>query len=260
LTELARPNTIGFGYHFGDQPFGRVMTSGTGAAAWVPIPTIARRTTTARLRASQFACTVTTMNFSRLTSSVGFAGCAASFVMALGVSASVAGPASASPLPAPETPATVSACPTAAPPNGGTPEWALPGTTGSVAVTGSTDETAPLVKVEAPFSAAETQVHTLQAGDGPVVANTATVSVCYMGVNGRDGTVFDSSYARGVPAQFSLNGVVPGFQKAIAGQKVGSTVAVAMAPADGYPDGQPSAGIQKGDSLIFAIKILGAST
>jgi len=56
-----------------------------------------------------------------------------------------------------------------------------------------------------------------------------------------------------------LGGVVAGFQKAIAGQKVGSTVAVAMTSADGYPDGQPSAGIEKGDTLIFAIKILGAS-
>jgi FKBP-type peptidyl-prolyl cis-trans isomerase len=105
----------------------------------------------------------------------------------------------------------------------------------------------------------QTQVHTLQAGDGPVVAGTANVSVCYMGVNGRDGSVFDSSYERGAPAEFQLNGVVPGFQKAIAGQKVGSTVAVAMTSADGYPDGQPSAGIQQGDTLIFAIKILGAS-
>jgi hypothetical protein len=32
-----------------------------------------------------------------------------------------------------------------------------------------------------------------------------------------------------------------------------------MASADGYPDGQPSAGILPGDSLVFAIKILGAS-
>ena len=145
-------------------------------------------------------------------------------------------------------------------PTGGTPEWSLPGATGSVAVTGSTDTTAPYVKVTAPFSVTETQVHTLKAGDGPVVADTATVSVCYMGVNGRDGSVFDSSYERGTPAEFPLDGVVPGFQKAIAGQKVGSTVAVAMDSADGYPAGQPSAGIQKGDSLVFAIKILDAPT
>ncbi len=159
-----------------------------------------------------------------------------------------------------ETATGASACPTAMPENGGTPEWSLPGTTGSIAVTGSTDTTAPHVNVDAPFSVTETQVHTLQAGDGPVVADTATVSVCYMGVNGRDGTVFDSSYARGAPVEFPLNGVVPGFQKAIAGQKVGSTVAVAVASADGYPDGQPSAGIQRGDTLIFAIKILDASS
>ena len=110
--------------------------------------------------------------------------------------------------------------------------------------------------MDTPFSVTQTQVHTLQAGDGPVVAPTATVSVCYMGVNGRDGSVFDSSYERGAPVEFPLTGVVPGFQKAIAGQRVGSTVAVAMVSADGYPDGQPRAGIRPGDSLIFAIKIL----
>ena len=113
-----------------------------------------------------------------------------------------------------------------------------------------------MVKVDSPVGVGETQVHTLTAGSGPVVAPTATVSVCYMGVDGRDGHVFDSSYERGTPVDFPLTGVVPGFQKAIAGQKVGSTVAVAMASADGYPDGQPSAGIQKGDTLVFAIKIL----
>ncbi|BBX45027.1 hypothetical protein GCM10009641_23810 [Mycobacterium cookii] len=107
---------------------------------------------------------------------------------------------------------------------------------------------------------AQTEVHTLRAGDGPVVAPTATVSVCYMGVDGRDGKVFDSSYQRGAAVDFPLDGVVPGFQKAIAGQKVGSTVGVAMSSADGYPDGEPRAGIQKGDSLVFAIKILSASS
>jgi peptidylprolyl isomerase len=156
-------------------------------------------------------------------------------------------------------PAAASTCPTAAPANGGTPEWTLPGATGSVAVTGSTDATAPNIKVDTPFSVTETQVQTLQPGDGPVVADTATVSVCYMGVNGRDGSVFDSSYERGAPEEFPLTGVVAGFQKAIAGQKVGSTVAVAMTSADGYAEGQPSAGILPGDTLVFAIKILNAS-
>lgn len=155
--------------------------------------------------------------------------------------------------------APASPCPTATPASTGEAEWTLSGTTGSVAVTGSTDTAAPRVDVTTPFSVSETQVHTLKAGDGPVVAGTASVSVCYMGVNGRDGSVFDSSYQRGAPANFSLDGVVPGFQKAIAGQKVGSTVAVAMTSADGYPQGQPRAGIQPGDTLVFAIKILDAT-
>jgi len=158
----------------------------------------------------------------------------------------------------PSAPA-ASECPTAAPDGQGTPEWTLKGTTGSVAVTGSTDTAAPLVKVDTPFSVSVTQVNTLTAGDGPVVAPTARVSVCYMGVDGRDGHVFDSSYERGAPVDFPLDGVVPGFQKAIAGQKVGSTVAVAMTSADGYPEGQPRAGIEPGDTLIFAIRILDAS-
>ena len=155
--------------------------------------------------------------------------------------------------------APVSGCPTAAPADGGAPEWTLSGTTGSVAITGSTATAAPAVTVTAPFSVSETQVKTLRAGDGPVVPATATVSVCYMGVDGRDGSVFDSSYERGAPVEFPLTGVVPGFQKAIAGQKVGSTVAVAMVSADGYPNGEPRAGILPGDSLIFAIKILGVT-
>ncbi len=153
-----------------------------------------------------------------------------------------------------------STCPTAAPQDSAAPEWTLSGATGSVEVTGSTDAAAPVINVNGPFSVTETQVKTLQPGEGPVVADNATVLVCYMGVNGRDGTVFDSSYERGAPVDFPLNGVVAGFQKAIAGQTVGSTVAVAMTSEDGYPNGQPAAGIEPGDSLIFAIKILDAAS
>lgn len=180
----------------------------------------------------------------RVYSSIVFAACAAATALML----AGAGTASAA-----------GSCPTAAPPAGGTPDWTLGGTTGSIAVVGPTDTTAPRVTVTTPFSVTQTQVHTLHAGDGPVVSSIAKVSVCYMGVNGRDGSVFDSSYERGAPVDFPLTGVVTGFQKAIAGQKVGSTVAVAMVPADGYPEGQPSAGIRPGDSLIFAIKILSAA-
>lgn len=204
------------------------------------------------------------MKPSRISSSVALLAGAASLVVTLaacGSDAESSSPSSSSIAPVVSSSATraASACPTAAPARDAAPEWTLPGTTGTVAVAGATDTTAPLVTVGAPFSVTETQVKTLKPGTGPVVADTATVNVCYMGVNGRDGTVFDSSYERGAPAEFPLDGVITGFKKAIAGQNVGSTVAVAMNPADGYPNGQPSAGIQKGDTLVFAIKILSAA-
>ena len=211
------------------------------------------------------------MNSYRVPSSVALMACAASLALTLSAcgsdteSTSADSTSSTSSVaevltpPIAETATESATCPTAAAPDTGTPEWTFSGGTGSIAVTGSTDSTAPVVTVDGPFSVAETQVQTLTAGDGPVVAPTATVSVCYMGVNGRDGSVFDNSYERGAPVDFPLDGVVPGFQKAISGQKVGSTVAVAMTSADGYPQGQPAAGIQPGDSLIFAIKILDAT-
>ncbi|MCV7269470.1 FKBP-type peptidyl-prolyl cis-trans isomerase [Mycobacterium doricum] len=212
------------------------------------------------------------MNFSGRSCSLALVGCAAALVTTLSgcgsdsddsaASTSAATTSFTADMPRPSAPlnsAAASTCPTAAPSSGGVPEWTLPGATGSVSVTGSTDAAAPTVEVQPPFSVTDTQVHTLKPGDGSVVADTAVVTVCYMGVNGRDGTVFDNSYERGEPVDFPLDGVVAGFQKAIAGQKVGSTVAVAMTSADGYPEGQPAAGIEPGDSLVFAIKILDAS-
>jgi FKBP-type peptidyl-prolyl cis-trans isomerase len=151
-------------------------------------------------------------------------------------------------------------CPSGAPQASASPAWQFDGATGSIAVTAPTENTAPGVEVTTPFSVDETTVQTLQPADGAIVADTATVTVCYLGVNGRDGSVFDSSYERGEPAEFPLDGVVPGFQKAIAGQNVGATVAVAMTSADGYPAGNPQAGIEQGDTLVFVIQILGAQS
>jgi hypothetical protein len=80
------------------------------------------------------------------------------------------------------------------------------------------------------------------------------------GVNGRDRSVFGSCYEWDTLADFPLGGVVPGFQGAITGQTAGSTVAVAMTSADGYPEGQPRVGTQPGDTFVFAMKILSASS
>ena len=158
-----------------------------------------------------------------------------------------------------ETPAAAESCPTAPANAEATPQWTEQGATGGLQMVASTATEAPNITVENPFSVDATQVKVLVDGDGAVVPETASVSVCYVGVNGRTGETFDSAYANGSPVTFPLDGVIPGFSKAIAGQKVGSKVGVAMTSADGYASGNPQAGIEVGDTLVFEISILGAS-
>jgi peptidylprolyl isomerase len=62
-----------------------------------------------------------------------------------------------------------------------------------------------------------------------------------------------------VPVTFSLARVVAGFQKGLGGQSVGSRVLIGVAPEDGYPDGNPNAGIAAGSTLFFVVDIVDAS-
>lgn len=123
-----------------------------------------------------------------------------------------------------------------------------------------TDADVPEVTVPAPWGIATTQAKVLRESSGSqVVGEEANVVVNYVGVNGRTGEVFDSSFAKGAPAPLSLGHVVPGFRTGLAGQKVGSRVLIGMTGADGYAQGSPQSGIEAGDSLIFVVDIISAS-
>ncbi|MGB3887773.1 FKBP-type peptidyl-prolyl cis-trans isomerase [Gordonia sp. (in: high G+C Gram-positive bacteria)] len=149
-------------------------------------------------------------------------------------------------------------CPEADPAVTTGPQWTISGATGKLAVAAATDTAGPLIKVTAPFSVDETQVKTLEAGTGKEITDEMAVNVCYEGVDGRDGQVFDSSFQRGTPLRLRTDGVVPGFRRALVGQRVGASVAVAMTPDDGYPDGSPDGTIKPGDTIIFVLKIMAA--
>lgn len=142
----------------------------------------------------------------------------------------------------------------------GAPAWTVDGTEGKAAFTVTDDKTnaAPRIELTTPFAVDKTQVKTLIPGSGAPVTDLSTVTVCYEGVNGRDGSVFDSAYERGEAADFPASGVVPGFKQALVGQKVGSTVAVVISPEDGYPTGTPDGSIKAGDTIVFGLKILAA--
>ena len=122
------------------------------------------------------------------------------------------------------------------------------------------DADVPEITVPAPWAISSTQTKVLRdSSNAQVVGAASTVTVNYVGVNGRTGAVFDSSFKRGKEATFSMGGVIAGFKNGLTGQKVGSRVLIGMTGADGYAQGNPQAGIQAGDSLVFVVDIVSAS-
>lgn len=107
--------------------------------------------------------------------------------------------------------------------------------------------------VDAP-SELTTQV--LIKGEGEEITETGTFRVHYTGVTWAGKTVFDSSWDRGTPAQFSLDGVVEGVREALRGQTVGSQIMVVVPPELGYGDA-PRGNIPAGSTLVFVFDILG---
>lgn len=110
----------------------------------------------------------------------------------------------------------------------------------------------------APFAIDKTQTRVLVPGNGAEI-KSGMIEVNYYAVNGRTGQKFDDSYSRKQTAAFSLDGVIPGFTKGLTGQKVGSRVLIAINSVDGYdPQGNPQAGINPGDTLLFVVDIVAA--
>jgi FKBP-type peptidyl-prolyl cis-trans isomerase len=106
-----------------------------------------------------------------------------------------------------------------------------------------------------------TQVEVIKAGDGAVVEDGDQVVVHYTGVLWSDNEVFDSTWENGGPTAFVVTEgegaeVIPGFSKALIGQKVGSQVGVVVAPEDGYGEAGGGA-IPPNATLFFVIDILG---
>ena len=99
-------------------------------------------------------------------------------------------------------------------------------------------------------------VQPLIEGDGAKVTKDQTVTVQYSGCL-LDGTSFDSSWSRGTPTSFPLNGVIPGWTNGIAGQKVGSQVLLVVPADQGYGD-QANGAIPANSTLVFVVDILEA--
>jgi FKBP-type peptidyl-prolyl cis-trans isomerase FkpA len=92
-------------------------------------------------------------------------------------------------------------------------------------------------------------------GTGPKPKATDTVKVNYLGTK-IDGTKFDSSYDRGQPATFPLNGVIKGWSEGLQLMTVGSKYKLYV-PADlAYGENAPGP-IGPNATLIFEVELLG---
>ena len=100
-------------------------------------------------------------------------------------------------------------------------------------------------------------IRELKPGTGPSPKETDKVKVNYEGklVNG---TVFDSSYKRGQPVEFALNGVIKCWTEGVAKMKVGEEAQLVCPSDTAYGDsGRPS--IPPGATLVFKVELLGIS-
>ncbi len=104
------------------------------------------------------------------------------------------------------------------------------------------------------------QYKIMAAGDkkAPPVGASDTVTVDYRGKL-MDGSEFDSSYSRGVPATFPVNGVIKGWQEALVLMKPGAKWKLFIPPEMAYgPRAQPK--IPANSLLIFEVNLLSAES
>jgi hypothetical protein len=122
-----------------------------------------------------------------------------------------------------------------------------------VAVADPVPEGAPEVPVQVGPPPTELVIEDLVVGDGEEIPAGATVTVDYIGVACSTGKIFDSSYAAGQPATFSLDGVISGWTEGIPGMKVGGQRLLGIPSEKGYgPDGFPP-DIAPNESLWFVV-------
>ena len=120
----------------------------------------------------------------------------------------------------------------------------------------------PVVTVPKTKAPTTLVVQPLIKGTGPVVKAGQTLTAAYTGLVYGTGKVFDSSYASGnlLNLPVGKGQLVPGFDKGIVGQTVGSRVLLVLPPAEGYGKaGNTQAGIKGTDTLVFVVDILAAT-
>lgn len=93
-------------------------------------------------------------------------------------------------------------------------------------------------------------------GDGTAAKAGDTLTVDYCGIGLSTQTMFDSSWVRGEPATFPLDGLIQGWVQGLPGMKVGETRLLVIPGDLGYgPNPPQGAGIEPNETLVFVITL-----
>jgi FKBP-type peptidyl-prolyl cis-trans isomerase FklB len=115
----------------------------------------------------------------------------------------------------------------------------------------SANKTKPGVKT----TADGLQYKVITQGTGATPSDTDVVSVNYSGKL-LDGTEFDSSYKRGEPASFPVNGVIPGWTEALKLMKEGSVYELYIPAELAYGTNGSPPSIGPDETLVFKVELL----
>jgi len=98
----------------------------------------------------------------------------------------------------------------------------------------------------------------LIVGTGPAIKDGDKATVQYVGVAYSSKKVFDSSWSRNQPFDFTLGEgtVIPGWEQGIVGMQVGGRRELIIPPSLAYGSTSPGSGIAANDTLIFIVDLL----
>lgn len=113
---------------------------------------------------------------------------------------------------------------------------------------------------EGPYDISELRFEDEVVGGGAEVQPGDTVTIHYVGALNSDGTIFDSSIARGETATFPLDNLIAGWQEGIPGMKEGGKRRLFIPAELGYGEAGSGSNIPPNSDLIFDIELFETQT